>query len=123
MPRSSWFNVFRSLGLNFWLLLPVLGLLGWAGSGLMMDWMLHQSSPTDKMLVVNTQGRPATVLTIQVAIVPQQGISRVKIRTTRSMLRGLEYELPTIDPRQIEWVISQEMGVPLTQIRRVIQYI
>jgi hypothetical protein len=123
MPQSSWLNVFRSLELKFWLLLPVLGLLGWAGSGLMMDWVLHQSGPTDKVLVVNTQGTRATVLTIQVAIVPQQGISRVKIRTTHSMLRVLEYELPTIDPGRIEWVISQEMGVPLTKIRRVIQYI
>ncbi|WP_421654880.1 hypothetical protein [Leptothermofonsia sp. ETS-13] len=32
MMRSPWLKVFRSLGLEFWLLLPVLGVAFWLGS-------------------------------------------------------------------------------------------
>jgi hypothetical protein len=122
MPRYSWFKVFRSLGLEFWLLLPALGLLGWSGSGLMMDWVMSSFSGLDKSLLVDSQGPRVRVLSIQATIVPQQGISRVKVKTTHSKLKVLEFEFSTLQPAQIEAEISQELGLPLEKVRAGIKY-
>ncbi|MGV0023980.1 hypothetical protein [Phormidesmis priestleyi] len=122
MPRYSWFKVFRSLGLEFWLLLPVLGLLAWSGSGLIMDWVVSGFSSLDKSLLVNSQGARVRVLSIEATIVPNQRISRVKVNTTHSTLKGLEFEFSTTQPAQIEAEISQEMGLPLEKVRTVIKY-
>jgi hypothetical protein len=123
MPRYSWFKAFRSLGLGFWLLLPVLGLLGWSGSGLIMDWVVSGSSGLDKSLLVNNSpGERVKVLSLQATIVPAQGISRVKVKTTHSKLKVLEYEFQMTQPAQIELAVSQELGLPLEKVRRAIKY-
>ncbi|KAM3100535.1 hypothetical protein ACKFKG_00825 [Phormidesmis sp. 146-35] len=122
MPRYSWFKVFRSLGLEFWLLLPVLGLLAWSGSGLIMDWVVSRSSGLDKALSVNSQEARIKVLSMQATIAPSRGISRVRVQTTHSKLKVLEYEFLTTQPAQIERQISQEMGLPLEKVKKAIEY-
>ncbi len=122
MPRYPWFKVFRSLGLEFWLLLPVLGLLAWSGSGLVMDWVISSFSGFDKSLSVESQGARVKVLSMQATIFPRQDISRVRVKTTHSKLKVLEYEFLTTQPAQIETQISQEMGLPLEKVKAAIKY-
>lgn len=43
MFRPRWLQSIRSLGLEFWLPLPLLGLFFWVGGGLLTDRMLSRS--------------------------------------------------------------------------------
>lgn len=123
MRQPPWFHVLRSLGLEFWLLLPLLGLVSWVGSGLIMNWRLSHSDQVEKPLVINT-GRQAliTVQLIEATIDQQQGIAKVRVLTTRSTLEALEFAFATTNTNEIEQAISQELGLPLEKIRTVIRY-
>lgn len=55
MIQPRWFQVMRSLGLEFWLPLPLLGLAFWIGSGFVMDAMLRRADTSTKYLQVDTQ--------------------------------------------------------------------
>ncbi len=124
MPTSRWFQILRSLGLEFWLPLPLLGLAFWVGSGFVMDGVLTRSNQTTKYLKVDFQSakQPSrTVLSIKSEINKRQGISRVKVKTDSSVLKQLEFEFPITNLNQLEAAISQELGLPVEDVKKLMQ--
>lgn len=126
MLLARWFQVLRSLGLEFWLPLPLLGLMFWLSSGFVMDRVLQRSTGPVKYLQAETRKQSAravlSVVSITAEIDQQQGRSSVSIETTNSALRALRFEFLVTEPDQIEAAISQELGLPLDQVKSLIRY-
>jgi hypothetical protein len=62
-----------------------------------------------------------TVLSIKPQINKRQGISRVKVQTDSPVLKELEFEFVVTDLIGLEVAISQELGLPVEDVRRLMQ--
>ncbi|BAY09264.1 hypothetical protein [Calothrix sp. NIES-2098] len=125
MLQSRWFKILRSLGLEFWLPLPLLGLAFWLGCGFVMDGVLTRSHQTMRYLKVDAQltKQPnRTVLSIQPEINKRLGISRVKVKTDSPVVKELQFEFFVTDLTQLEAAISQELGLPVEDVRKLMQH-
>lgn len=125
MRNFRWLKTIKSLGLEFWLPLPLLGLLFWMSSGLVTNYLLNRSYYHNEQLQFNTQIRqkPAKlVLAIKVEINYKLGISKVKVKTANSTLKQLEFEFFVTDFNQIEAAISRELGLSVEQVRQLVRY-
>jgi CYTH domain-containing protein len=122
LPLRS-LQALSSLGLEFWLPLPLLGLAFWVGGGFVMDQMLSRSYVPEKYLQADTQplkqAMPA-VVSIKVDIEKHQGIATVKVKTVNSALKELEFEFPATECSQAEAVISQELGLPRDRTKNLV---
>ncbi|MBW4694334.1 MAG: hypothetical protein KME27_21525 [Lyngbya sp. HA4199-MV5] len=125
MTRLRWTQVLRSLGLEFWLLLPLLGLGFWFMSGAFTDRVLSRSNETtlyiESARKANKQP-PRTIQSITVVTHPQQRTSTVIVKTANSALTTLLFEFPTVERDQIEAAISHELGLPNDRIQALVQY-
>jgi hypothetical protein len=124
MLPSRWFQILRSLGLEFWLPLPLLGLMFWLGCGFVMDGVLNRSHQTTRYLKVDAQltMQPnRTVLSITPQINKRQGISRVKVQTDSPVLKEFEFEFVVTELSQLEVAISQELGLAVEDVRKLMQ--
>lgn len=112
------------LGLQFWLLLPLLGLLFWLGGGLVTDRMLSRSYNPQAYLQVDRQlpRRSRTVVLITVQINKHLGFSNVEVKTTDSALKELQFQFPVTEFNQIEAAIAQELGLSSEYIRKLVRY-
>jgi len=122
-PRSL--QALQSLGLEFWLPLPLLGLVFWVGGGLLTDQLLSHSYDTAVQLEASKhwEGKPSNVvLLIKVQIKENLGFSKVKVRTANSALKQLEFEFPVTEVSQIEATIGQELGLSPEQVRKLVRY-
>lgn len=115
----------KSLGLEFLIPLPVLGLVFWVGAGLVTDRVMSRSYTTKIQHRTTTQlkGRPAeVVLSIKVEIKYNQGFSQVRVKTANSALKKLEFEFPFTEVNQIEVAISRELGLSSKSVRQLVHY-
>ena len=125
MLRSRWLQALHSLGLEFWLPLPLLGLCFWVGGGLMTDQILSRFYSTANHFQANQEmevQRSKTVISITVEIYRVQGFSRVKVKTANSALKELEYEFPVVSISQIEAAIGQELGLSPVYVKKLARY-
>lgn len=125
MCQPRWLQAIQSLGLEFLLPLPLLGLVFWIGGGLVTDQILSRSYNIANQLKANTQlkDRPAKViLAIKVEIKYNQGLSQVKVKTANSALKKLEFEFPFTEVNQIEAAISRELGLTPESVRQLVHY-
>lgn len=125
MPRRQWLQTLYSLGLEFWLPLPLLGLAFWVCGGLLTDRMLSRSYDPVVQLQADTplEGQPSkTVLSINVEINRRKGFSIVKVKTANSVLKELKFEFPVTEFSQVEAAISQELGLSPYHVRRLVRY-
>ena len=124
MTRWRWTQVLQSLGLEFWLLLPLLGLGFWLTSGMLTDRILARSNKVTLYLEGDRQPKqpPRTIQSITVLLHPRQSYATVKIQTANSALKTLTFEFPTLDPAQIEAALSRELGLPRDRVRVLVRY-
>lgn len=125
MFRHRALQALHSLGLEFWLPLPILGLFFWVGGGLMTDYLLSRSYYAKAQFRANTQlqGQPAKIVqSIKVQIKSSKGFSKVKVKTANSALKELEFEFPLTESRQIEAAIATELGLSDDDVRRLVRY-
>ncbi|MGI2906523.1 hypothetical protein, partial [Tolypothrix sp. VBCCA 56010] len=125
MLQARWFQILRALGLEFWLLLPLLGLAFWAGSGFVTDKLLNRSLSTDKYLRADIQlakKAPKTTLSIQAKINKVKGFSTVTVKTANSTLKELKFEFVFTELSQVEMAISQELGLSGEDVKRLVHY-
>ncbi|BAY79131.1 hypothetical protein NIES25_56140 (plasmid) [Nostoc linckia NIES-25] len=123
MQQLRRFQVLRSLGLVFWLSLPLIGLVFWLGSGFVGDRILSHSRTTKKYLLTDTQSARQMmkkVVAIEVEILRQQGISRVNVKTNNSALKTIVFEFPITDMSQLQATLSQELGLPRDRVQELI---
>ena len=124
MLRPRWLQPLHFLGLEFWLLLPLLGLVFWVGGGLVTDQILSRSAPSKPPLQADKmEGKlEKIVLLIKVEINRSQGFSKVKVKTANSALKKLEFEFPVTKTSQIEAAIGQELGLSPQRVRKLVIY-
>lgn len=111
----------RFVGSAVWLL-PALGIVAWAVSGVGLDWWLSRAYTTEKVLKLTASpAPPVVVVAIDVSIHRQQQFSIATVRTAGSPLRTLKFEFPVSDLAQIEAAIAQELGVSRSQVNRLMR--
>ncbi|MBW4616649.1 MAG: hypothetical protein KME21_26065 [Desmonostoc vinosum HA7617-LM4] len=126
MRQLQLFQVLRSLGLMFWLSLPLIGVVFWLGSGFVGDRILARFSPSKKYLLADKQAAGQMmkkVVAIEVKIQQQQGISLVNVKTNDSFLKTIVFEFPITEPSQLEVTLSQELGLPRDRVQEMIRYL
>lgn len=118
------FQGLYSLGLEFWLPLPLLGLVFWIGGGFVTTQMLnHSYNPKTYLRAdMQLQGRSRTVVLIKVEIKKNQGFSKVKVKTVNSALKEMEFEFPITESSQVEAAIGQQLGLPTEYVKTLVRY-
>ena len=125
MFRHRWLYLLHSLGLEFWLTLPFLGVFFWFGGNLMAEQVLSRSYTTVNQLQADTQLEvklSLTVVLIQAVINKTEGVTIVAVKTTDSTLKKLEYEFPVTDVGQVETAIAHELDMSIEQTRKLVRY-
>ncbi|BAU11337.1 hypothetical protein LEP3755_18300 [Leptolyngbya sp. NIES-3755] len=112
----------RSLGLRFWLLLPVLGAFAWIVSGWATDWMLTRSSLSDKAFVLESSADSAVVVVRSIDVAIQEQGAIVTVLTRNQPLSKLEFRFPYTDSDKIERSIAQVLGLSRSQVNQVTRY-
>ena len=124
MLRSRWFQFLSSLGLEFWLPLPLLGLGFWLLNGLIAEQILSRSDDSRHKISVDTTEEVLftenKIRSIQLKIKEQQGISKVKVKLAYSALKEVELEFPKTEQAQIEVAIAKELGLTVQQVRTLL---
>lgn len=125
MFRTRWLQALHSLGLEFWLPLPLLGLFFWVAGGMVTEQILTRSYNPNIQLQTNMHLQaqpPQTVLLIKVVIKKAQGFSEVKVKTANSALKELQFEFPMTDFNQVEAAIAKELGLPPHRVRSMMHF-
>lgn len=114
-----------ALGLEFWLPLPLLSLMFWAGGGWMMQQAIERPYTSDIQLQASSQIEitvPVAITAIDAEIRRDQGYTKVDIRTTNSNLKKLEYQFQILEFEALEIAIAEELGLPREQVQPLIRY-
>jgi hypothetical protein len=125
MFRFRWLQVLHALGVEFWLLLPLLGLGFWFSSGVLTDRILNRFYKTENYLQIdNKQDRQSVkrIRAITVFINEDNRTSTVNVRIGNDVLQSLKFEFPFTAPEQLEDAISRELGLPHDQVRELVVY-
>ncbi|MBD1892099.1 hypothetical protein [Coleofasciculus sp. FACHB-SPT9] len=125
MSSPRWLQRLHFLGLEFWLPLPLLGIIFWVGGGLVTDQALSRSYDTVDKLQADTQLEvqlSVTLLVIKAEIDKEQGFTKVQVKTTDSTLKKLEFEFPVTEFSQVEAAIAQELGLSAENVRTLVRY-
>lgn len=127
MSKPRWLKVLHSLALEFWLPLPILGIAFWMGSGWMSDRVFSQDYQTTEQLQVNTEGAvelflKVTVISIEAEVHRSENFTEVQVNTANSALTELRFEFPVTEFNLIEAAISQELGLSVDSVRRLVRY-
>ncbi len=121
-------RIIQNLGFSraeFWLPLPLVGILFWLGGTAIARQVLHYSYSSPNQLQADTQLEmklSVIVFVINAEINQSRKTTAVSIKTTDSNLKKLEYEFPITEPRQVEAAIAQEIGLPIQEVRKLVRY-
>lgn len=124
MRQPQWFQFLGSLGLEFWLPLPLLGVGFWAISGWLVDRDLSRSSQNVRELQIS-QSAPSpseNILTIKVTIDRDRKVSQVEVKQATKIFQKREFELTTTELSQIETEISKKLGLSAEQVKQLVRY-
>jgi hypothetical protein len=125
MSSHRWQQKLHSLGWEFWLPLPFLGILFWVGGNSTAEQVLSRSYNTPNQLQADTQLEVTlklTVLMINAEVDKTAGVTRVGVKTTDSTLKKLEFEFPVTEFSQVEVAIAQELGMSIEDVRKLVRY-
>lgn len=125
MSSPRWLQKLHSLGLEFWLPLPLLGIAFWVGGGILTDKVLSRPYGTVDKLQADTQLEvqlSVTVLVIKAEIKKSEGFTRVQVKTTDSALKKLEFEFPVTELSGVEAKIAQELKLSREDVRKLVRY-
>lgn len=124
MNQNKWWRFLHSLGLEFWLPLPLLGLAFWFVSGLVTEHRLNQSNPSaESFKITADKVQPASkIVSIKVTVDRDRNLSTVKIKQTTQVLQQEEFEIPTTELVQIETAIAQKLNLSSEKVRQLLRY-
>lgn len=125
MSLPPWRRILDSLWLEFWLPLPLLGVVFWLGGSLIKDQVLSRPYTTVSTLQADTERDvqlSLTVLLIKAKIKKSEGLTQVEVRTVDSTLKKLEFEFPVTEFEQVESSIAQKLGLSREDVRKLVRY-
>lgn len=120
---SQWLKFLKSLGTEFWLPLPLLGLSFWFVGGWLTQRTLNSSYSNDAVqLQANQPEYGYGIASIKVEIYPEKGISLVKIKKLTRTYNQSKMILTTTNIPSVEAAIADRVGLPREQIRKMMRY-
>lgn len=124
MRRPQWLQFLSSLGLEFWLPLPLLGLCFWGMTSWLAERNLNRPSQTRQELQItqDTKNTPEKVLSIKVIIDRDRRISLVKVKQATSIFQTQEFQLSTVKLDQLEVEIAQKLGLSAERVNQLVRY-
>ena len=124
MGQIKWWQFLRSLGLEFWLPLPLLGFAFWVASGLLTEYSFNQSDRSiESFKITPDKAKPdSTVLLIKVKVDRDRNTSQIKVKSSTQVEQKQEFELATTELTQIETAISQKLDLPPEKVRQLLRY-
>jgi hypothetical protein len=124
MRRFQWLRFLGSLGVEFWLPLPLIGLFFWLIIQFITAQNLRLSSYSDRQLEVN-QNQPSPtgqILSIKVRVDRQSNSSQVKVQQTTSVIQKQEFKIPITESERLEIAIAKKLNLSVEQVRELIYY-
>jgi hypothetical protein len=124
MRRLQWLRFLGSLGVEFWLPLPLIGLVFWLIIQFITAQNLGLSDYSDRKLEVN-QNQPSPsgqILSIKVKVDRQSNSSQVKVKQTTSVIQQQEFKIPTTELARLEIAIAKKLDLSVEQVRELIYY-
>jgi hypothetical protein len=124
MRRFQWLRFLGSLGVEFWLPLPLIGLGFWLIIQFITAQNLRLSNYSDRKLEVN-QNQPSPsgqILSIKVRVDRQSNFSQVKVNQTSSVIQQQEFKIPITELDRLEMAIAKKLDLSVEQVRELIYY-
>lgn len=124
MHRFQWLRFLGSLGVEFWLPLPLIGLVFWLIIQFITAQNLGLSDYSDRKLEVN-QNQPSPsgqILSIKVRVDRQSNSSQVKVKQTTSVIQQQEFKIPITELARLEIAIAKKLNLSVEQVRELIYY-
>ncbi len=118
----QWLKFLKSLGIEFWLPLPLLGISFWFGGGLLTERTLTGSSNKVVELQTTQPDYGKRIAFIKVEIYPKKGISLVTVTKLNKVYRQSEIIFATTHIPSVEAAIAKELGLPPEQIKNKMRY-
>ena len=108
-----------------WLVLPLLGLTFWYCSDVATDRLLSRPYATVTQLEADTQlevSLEVTIVVVKAEIDKELGFTTVQVKNTNPLLTSLEFQFPVTEFGQVESAISQELGLSIEEVRKLVRY-
>lgn len=124
MRRFQWLRFLGSLGIEFWLPLPLVGLGFWLIIQFITAQNLRLSTYSDRKLEVN-QNQPSPseqILSIKVRVDRQSNSSQIKVNQTTSVIQQQEFKIPITELDRLEIAIAKKLDLSVEQVRELIYY-
>lgn len=127
MTRPRWFQFLMRLGIEFWLPLPLIGLIFLLGTGWLTHQVLSYTYDTNTQIHADSQHQidfsvSVAVMSIEAAIDRRDNITEVRVYTADSVLKEMEFEFPVTEFAQVDAAIAQALGLPLLAVKQLIRY-
>ena len=125
MSLPRWLQFLRPLWLEFWLPLPLLGIIFWLGGNAVTSQVLSRPYSTVSKLQADTQQEvqlSLTVLVIKAEIEKNEGLTSVEVKTADPELTRLKFEFPVTEVSQVEAMIAQKLGLSREDVNKLVRY-
>ncbi|MBE9158730.1 hypothetical protein IQ265_18100 [Nodosilinea sp. LEGE 06152] len=125
MSLRSSVQPFQVLGVTFWLLLPVVGLVFWVVGALMTDRVLYQAASGLQQIQsddVPVGSQDNAIRLIQARVDRTQGKTDVVVKPMDLSAREIEIELATTRLDDIEALIAKELDISPAVVQRLTHY-
>jgi hypothetical protein len=125
MSLPRWLQFLRPLWLEFWLPLPLLGIIFWFGGNAVTSQVLSRPYSTVSKLQADTQQEvqlSLTVLVIKAEIEKNEGLTSVEVKTADPELTRLRFEFPVTEVSQVEAMIAQKLGLSREDVNKLVRY-
>lgn len=110
----------KSLGLEFWLPLPLIAILFWLGGEVVNQQMFSYAYNPDRYLQTNTPAKiqfSASVLAIEIEINQRLKFTKAIVKTANSPLKTLELEFPLTNVSAVETAIANELNISTATVK------
>jgi len=118
----QWLKFLKSLGIEFWLPLPLLGLSFWFVGGLLTEKILSRSGNDDAVNLQAIQPEYKYGTEIKVILYTNKGYSLVKIESLSRTYTESRMVLKTTDRSLIEEAIAAELEMSREKVRTITRY-
>ncbi|MEM6754771.1 MAG: hypothetical protein AAF630_17585 [Cyanobacteria bacterium P01_C01_bin.38] len=122
MISPQWLKFLKSLGIEFWLPLPLLGLSFWFVGGWLTEKTLTSSRNNDAVNLQATQPDYDYGVSIKVKFFPSKGYSLVRIEKLSKTYTESRMVLKTTKIPLIEAAIAAETGMSREKVRKIMRY-
>lgn len=124
MRQNKWWQFLHSLGLEFWLPLPLLGLAFMLVSGLVTQQSLDRDDRAiESFQVTPDRAQPANkILYVKVIVDRERDISLVRVKRATQVYQKQEFELATTEMERVSTAISKKLGLSPERVRQLLRY-